>query len=152
MVKETFVVLLLDVPDVSAMLGRMGGEPDRGRVAKYVAARRGALGLTQERLAERAGVTVKTVYNLESAERWPQARTRAAIEEALEWRPGDLVRIAEGGEPTPYEEGEPDEVAVTLRELEELGAYFAALRADPGDKRRMALAFLRALYGEPEGR
>ncbi|MFC6929931.1 hypothetical protein ACFQHO_05970 [Actinomadura yumaensis] len=39
-----------------------------------------------------------------------------------------------------------------LRELGELNAYFADLRADPGDKRRMALAFLRALYGEPDGR
>ncbi|GAA4105903.1 MULTISPECIES: helix-turn-helix domain-containing protein [Actinomadura] len=134
------------------MLKRMGGELDRGRVAKYVVARRGALGLTQERLAERAGVTVKTVYNLESAERWPQARTRAAIEEALEWRPGDLVRIAEGGEPAPGRDGTPDEMAVALRELEELNAYFADLQADSGDKRRMALAFLRALYGEPEGR
>ncbi|MBX6769581.1 MAG: helix-turn-helix domain-containing protein, partial [Actinomadura rubrobrunea] len=51
------------------MLKRMNGELDRARVAKYVAARRGALGLTQERLAERAQVTVKTVYNLESAGR-----------------------------------------------------------------------------------
>lgn len=41
---------------------------------------------------------------------------------------------------------------VVLKELDELNAYFADLRADPGDKRRMALAFLRALYGEPDGR
>ena len=138
--------------NVSVMLKRMNGELDRARVAKYVAARRGALGLTQERLAERAQVTVKTVYNLESAGRWPQARTRAAVEAALEWQPGDLMRIAEGDEPSAERGEAPDETVVTLRELEELGAYFAELQADSGEKRRMALAFLRALYGEPEGR
>lgn len=128
----------------------MAGELDRERIAKYVVARRGSLGLTQEQLAERAGVTVKTIYNLEAGERWPQARTRSAIEEALQWRPGDLVRIGEGDEPA----GAAPRPAMdaVLRELGELNAYFADLRVDAGDKRRMALAFLRALYGEPDGR
>ncbi|MQY08088.1 helix-turn-helix transcriptional regulator [Actinomadura macrotermitis] len=125
----------------------MAGGLDRERAAKYVVARRGSLGMTQERLAERAGVTVKTVYNLEAAERWPQARTRAAIEAALEWGPGDLSRIAEGGEP-----GGREGPAEALRELDELAGYFADLRDDPGGKRRLALQFLRALYGETGGR
>ncbi|WP_067482590.1 helix-turn-helix domain-containing protein [Actinomadura hibisca] len=125
----------------------MAGELDRERVAKYVVARRGSLGLTQERLAERAGVTVKTIYNLETGERWPQARTRAAVEAALQWRAGDLVRVGEGREPAGAAP-----LGEALRELEELNAYFADLRTDAGDKRRMALAFLRALYGEPDGR
>jgi transcriptional regulator with XRE-family HTH domain len=127
----------------------MAGELDRERVAKYVVARRGSMGLTQEQLAERAGVTVKTIYNLEAGERWPQARTRSAIEAALDWRPGDLVRIGEGLEPAPSASAD---MSAALRELAELNAYFADLQADPGDKRRMALAFLRALYGEPDGR
>ncbi|WP_067458220.1 helix-turn-helix domain-containing protein [Actinomadura macra] len=132
------------------MLGSMAGELDRERVAKYVVARRGSLGLTQEQLAERAGVTVKTIYNLEAGDRWPQARTRSSIENALQWRPGDLLRVGEGMEPLGLElKGGPDEA---LRELSELNAYFADLRANPGEKRRMALAFLRALYGEPGGR
>ncbi|SEG11512.1 Helix-turn-helix [Thermomonospora echinospora] len=126
----------------------MAGPLDRERVAKYVVARRGSLGLTQEQLAERAGVTVKTVYNLESGGRWPQARTRGAIEGALRWRAGDLVRIGEGREPTPGRDtGEPD-LNTVVRELQELDAYFADLRADSGERRRVALAFLRALYGE----
>ncbi|MFC6885006.1 MULTISPECIES: helix-turn-helix domain-containing protein [Actinomadura] len=128
----------------------MAGELDRGRIAKYVVARRGSLGLTQEQLAERAGVTVKTIYNLEAGDRWPQARTRSAIEDALQWRPGDLIRIGEGNEPAGAQP--PVDADRALRELGELNAYFADLRADPGDKRRMALAFLRALYGEPDGR
>ncbi|RFS81730.1 helix-turn-helix domain-containing protein [Actinomadura spongiicola] len=132
------------------MLGGMAGDVDRERVAKYAVARRGSLGLTQEQVAERAGVTVKTIYNLESGERWPQARTRAAVEEALRWRPGDLARVGEGGEPLG---GRDRDAADELpRELAELNAYFADLRTDPGEKRRLALAFLRALYGEPDGR
>ena len=127
----------------------MGGELDRERVAKYVVARRGSMGLTQEQLAERAGVTVKTIYNLEAGERWPQARTRSAIEVALDWRPGDLVRIGEGLEPV---SSASEDMSLALRELAELNAYFADLQVDVGDKRRMALAFLRALYGEPDGR
>jgi transcriptional regulator with XRE-family HTH domain len=138
--------------NVSVMLGTMAGELDRERVAKHVVARRGSLGLTQEQLAERAGVTVKTIYNLESGERWPQARTRGAIEAALRWAPGDLIGIGEGREPAGALDGGQTELAVALRELEELNAYFADLQADAGDKRRMALAFLRALYGEPNGR
>ncbi len=136
--------------NVSVMLGNMAGELDRERVAKYVVARRGSLGLTQEQLAERAGVTVKTIYNLEAGDRWPQARTRSAIEDTLQWRGGDLVRIGEGLEPLGVPDGDGPEEA--LRELAELNAYFADLRADAGDKRRMALTFLRALYGEPGGR
>lgn len=130
----------------SGMLGHMVGESDRVRVAKYVVARRGSLGLTQEQLAERAGVTVKTIYNLEAGERWPQARTRGAIEGALRWRSGDLVRIGEGNEPTSV--GEEADLDTVLKELEELNAYFADLKTDSGEKRRVALAFLRALYGE----
>jgi transcriptional regulator with XRE-family HTH domain len=136
----------------SVMLGAMAGELDRHRVAKYVAARRGALGLTQEQLAERAGVTVKTIYNLESGERWPQARTRSAIELALAWRPGELVRIAEGAEPAPASSVDGDGVSGPTRELAELNAYFADLQNDSGEKRRVALAFLRALYGHQVGR
>ncbi|REE95309.1 helix-turn-helix domain-containing protein [Thermomonospora umbrina] len=126
----------------------MAGQVDRERVAKYVVARRGSLGLTQEQLAERAGVTVKTVYNLESGGRWPQARTRGAVESALGWQPGDLVRIGEGREPVQVPGAEGPDIDTVVRELAELDDYFADLRADSGERRRVALAFLRALYGE----
>lgn len=82
----------------------MSRQGDRRRVARYVASRRGALGLSQEELAAQARVDTKTIYNLESGERWPQAQTRSRIEAALGWLDGDLVHIAEGGEPTPTDE------------------------------------------------
>lgn len=79
----------------------MNGRRDLARAAEYVAARRGELGLTQAALAEAGGIDVKTIYNLESATRWPQARNRDAIEKALGWQAGDLQRVASGYEPTP---------------------------------------------------
>ena len=74
---------------------------DTVQVGALVADRRGVLGLTQKELADAAGVDVVTIYNVESGRRWPQSKTRAAIEAALRWSPGDLTRLRRGGEPTP---------------------------------------------------
>lgn len=87
-------------PNVPVNMGRMAAPlPDRKRVARYVESRRAALGLSQRELADLAGVDVKTVYNLESAGRWPQAKNRHKLESALGWADGDMVTISEGGEP-----------------------------------------------------
>ncbi len=67
---------------------------DHQRAARGAVARRGELGLTQEELAVRAGVDIKTIGNFERRGRWPIARTRARIERALGWMPGELDRIA----------------------------------------------------------
>ena len=74
----------------------MAKDGDLRRVGRAVAARRGELGLTQQDLADAAGVDLKTVYNLESGTRWPIARTRSAIAAALGWGPGVLPAIAAG--------------------------------------------------------
>ena len=66
----------------------------RQRAARAVAARRGELRMTQSELGAAAGVTTKTIGNLESRGRWPIARTRAQIEEALGWPVGEMERIA----------------------------------------------------------
>ena len=50
--------------------------------------------MTQSELGAAAGVTTKTIGNLESRGRWPIARTRAQIEEALGWPSGEMARIA----------------------------------------------------------
>lgn len=86
---------------------------DTTRAAAYVAARRGELSLTQAALADAIGIDVKTVYNLESGSRWPQARNRAAIENGLGWEVGDLQRISDGGEPTPPLRAERETVPQT---------------------------------------
>jgi transcriptional regulator with XRE-family HTH domain len=72
---------------------------DVQRAGRAVAARRGELGLTQQELADDAGVDIKTVYNLESGQRWPISKNRAAIAVALRWEPDALTVIAGGSEP-----------------------------------------------------
>ncbi|WP_131736450.1 helix-turn-helix transcriptional regulator [Actinomadura roseirufa] len=106
---------------------------DLVRVARYVSARRGDLGLTQEQLAERASVDRKTIYNLESGERWPQAGTRSRVERALGWYPGDLVRLSEGQEPIEYEPPPPGRelLADLVRDrMGELGLTWADVARD----------------------
>jgi transcriptional regulator with XRE-family HTH domain len=98
-------------------------DQDRVRVGRYIEDRRGFLGMSQKQLADAAGVDIKTIYNLESGRRWPVATTRGAIEVALEWSPGDLTRIAEGGEPTVEVEMSNGETAVVgERTAEDPGA------------------------------
>jgi transcriptional regulator with XRE-family HTH domain len=69
------------------------------RVGRAVAARRGELGMTQQDLADAAGIDLKTVYNIESGTRWPIAKTRVAVAEALRWPPDALSVLAEGSVP-----------------------------------------------------
>jgi transcriptional regulator with XRE-family HTH domain len=87
-------------PDVPAIMEPMTSHEDRSRVGGYIERRRGALNLTREELADKAGVNAKTIYRLEREGRWPIARTRDKIERSLGWASGDMQRIAEGEEPT----------------------------------------------------
>lgn len=70
------------------------------RTAALIQERRGHLGLSQKRLAELAGVSARSIQNLESGKNWPLAKNRPAIERALQWEPGSLDAIRKGGEPT----------------------------------------------------
>ena len=67
----------------------------RELVARRFADRRDQLGLTQEKVAQRADVAVRTVANFESQGRWPNVRTRTRLERAVEWPPGEIARIAD---------------------------------------------------------
>lgn len=55
--------------------------------------------MTQQELADDAGVDIKTVYNLESGQRWPISKNRAALAVALRWEPDALAVLAAGEEP-----------------------------------------------------
>lgn len=84
----------------------------RESAARAVVARRGKLGMTQQDLADRAGVDIKTIGNLESRGRWPIARTRAAIEGALGWPDGEMERLAARAQEKPPV---PPDVVAALR-------------------------------------
>lgn len=58
--------------------------------------RRSELGLTQEDVAYRGGIAVKSVHNFEAHRRYPNARTRACLERAVEWPVGEIERRASG--------------------------------------------------------
>ena len=66
--------------------------------AAAFAARRDELKMTQEDVAYRAGVVVKTVYNFETG-RWPNGRTRARLERAVGWESGAIERLTAEPEP-----------------------------------------------------
>lgn len=59
-------------------------------------ARRGDLDLTQQQLADAAGVNVRTVNSFEGGHSWPTARTLGQIERlGLQWPVGYLAELAE---------------------------------------------------------
>lgn len=64
-------------------------------------ARRGELGMDRQELAKKARVDPKTLYWLETGQKWPIAVTRAKVEKALGWASGEMERIraAAGAEP-----------------------------------------------------
>jgi transcriptional regulator with XRE-family HTH domain len=62
-------------------------------------ARRGDLGLTQEQVAHRGEIVVRTVQNFEKG-KWPNARTRARLERAVAWPLGEIARLAGGPAPS----------------------------------------------------
>lgn len=67
-----------------------------GRAAATQAARErmGELSLTQDDLAKKSRTDITTISRFLNEHSWPQVRTRARIEVALGWQPGELGRIA----------------------------------------------------------
>ena len=70
----------------------------RAAAVRAAQARMGELGLTQEALAKRSGLDLSTVNTFVNGHTWPQVRTRAKLETALEWPVGQLGRIASGSD------------------------------------------------------
>lgn len=71
----------------------------RRTAARAAEVQMGRLGLTQLQLAERAQLDPTTISTFFNGHHWPQARTRAKLEAALEWPVGTLGDIAGGGKP-----------------------------------------------------
>lgn len=72
------------------------------RLADAIVARRAELGLTQMQVATRGDFSLDRVQALEGAKRTSyRAGTLAALERALDWAPGSVERILQGGDPSP---------------------------------------------------
>ncbi|MFI5934725.1 helix-turn-helix domain-containing protein [Actinoplanes sp. NPDC051494] len=77
-----------------------GGMADTQRLATYLVARRIQLGYRHRpAFAEAAGVSLRTLSDIENGLRVPSASTIAALDQALQWQPGSVRETLAGGEP-----------------------------------------------------
>jgi transcriptional regulator with XRE-family HTH domain len=73
-------------------------EPDPGlvRAGAAAAARRRELDISQRSLAADGIINAGALIAFEKGRSWPRERTRAKLEEVLQWPPGTIVRIRRG--------------------------------------------------------
>lgn len=74
------------------------GEPDPGmvRAGAAAAARRRELDISQRSLAADGIINAGALIAFEKGRSWPRERTRAKLEEILQWPPGTIARIRRG--------------------------------------------------------
>ncbi|MDT5095295.1 MAG: hypothetical protein QOH60_4658 [Mycobacterium sp.] len=77
------------------------------RAGAAVAARRRELDITQRTLAKYRIMNAGALIAFEKGRSWPRERTRAKLEEVLQWPPGAIANIRNGGA-APGERQEPD--------------------------------------------
>jgi transcriptional regulator with XRE-family HTH domain len=77
------------------------------RAGAAVAARRRELDITQRTLAKYKIMNAGALIAFEKGRSWPRERTRARLEEVLQWPPGTIANIRNGGA-VPGERPEPD--------------------------------------------
>lgn len=92
------------------------------RLADYVVSRRREIGYgRQVDLVSGSALGMRTLSSIETGERTQYNRsTLAALEQALDWEPGSIQAVLDGGEPTPTEDRapEPDDYPPGLTEHE----------------------------------
>ncbi len=107
-------------PDGTAVtFGFKDDDPDRtlgddeyvdsaiARTGAAVAARRRELDITQRTLAKYRIMNAGALIAFEKGRSWPRERTRAKLEEVLQWPPGTIANIRNGGA-VPGERSEPE--------------------------------------------
>src|ERR1700756_2691757 len=67
------------------------------RAGAAFAARRRELGISQRKLASMKVITPPALIAFEKGRTWPRERTRAMLEEAVQWPAGSLARLRAGG-------------------------------------------------------
>jgi transcriptional regulator with XRE-family HTH domain len=114
------------------------GTVPRQTLADYLRHARALRRQTQAEFADDAGVSVRTIGNLEAGEvRQYDAQTIARLEAALGWAPGSVQRVLEGGAPVV----ESDELLAIVRQ--------AWPRLPVEARRLLAELALRALHDGP---
>ena len=92
-----------------------GGDAGIARAGAAVAARRRELDIKQRNLAKYKIINAGALIAFEKGRSWPRERTRARLEELLQWPAGTIATIRYGG-PVPGAKQEPpgDEGAASL--------------------------------------
>lgn len=116
---------------------------DNQKIGAFIAARRKEMGLTQQQLAERLGVTNKAVSKWESGNGIPDISLFTALAEVLGVTADELLRGEPSGSPAQEEAGpsggeEPEDTEVTrafeLPENAEATRAFVLRRSAPPGK------------------
>jgi DNA-binding XRE family transcriptional regulator len=143
----------------------MHGDADESGMARAGAAfadRRQYLGIKQRKLAEQGIITASSLIAFEKGRSWPRERTRAVLEDLVQWPAGTLAQIRAGGPiPGPAatgsaaavpadEDGEAsliaEAVAVAMNTVDVAIAQLPASdHPQFGDRARAVLADLRKL-------
>ena len=72
--------------------------PGTARAGAAFARRRQELGISQRGLASKGVITASSLIAFEKGRSWPRERTRAMLEELVQWPAGTLAGIRAGGE------------------------------------------------------
>lgn len=88
-------------------------DPAMARAGAAAAARRRELNISQRRLAAEGIINAGALIAFEKGRSWPRQRTRARLEEVLQWPPGTIDRLRRG-EPAapPPASADSDEISL----------------------------------------
>ena len=124
-------------------------DPGMARAGAAAAARRRELDISQRSLAADGIINAGALISFEKGRSWPRERTRAKLEEVLQWAPGTIARIRRGGpsHPTSLPNPSPagDEVSLIAQAVE------AAVHSLGGTDRRAAADRRSGLHPEGHG-
>lgn len=109
----------------------------RARAGAAFAARRQELGISQRELAADKVISAPALIDFEKGRAWPRDKTRAKLEQVVQWPPGTLAKLT-GGAPTPppsAKEAAPSDSAKLLTEAVTMaaGPVLAAIATLPDD-------------------
>ncbi|QUR70013.1 transcriptional regulator [Mycobacterium spongiae] len=83
-------------PDLPTNTPTSAADPGLVRAGAAAAARRRELDISQRSLAADGIINAGALIAFEKGRSWPRERTRAKLEEVLQWPPGTIVRIRQG--------------------------------------------------------
>ena len=100
-------------------------DPGMARAGAAAAARRRELDISQRRLAAAGIINAGALISFEKGRSWPRERTRAKLEEVLQWPQGTIARLRQGAtaaaEPEPQPSAPPasgDEVSLIAQAVD----------------------------------